>query len=609
MGTPSNFPFDPLVNPTWVNIKAAAVPGHVGNTYAAILDTLKFDSNVVIKPLEIPAQIGALWSNVVDDFMEVAWPAIVQILVGTGAPTFIGLADTPGPSGTGPPDYKDFELFLLRVNAAGTGLEYAVTIPHTQVLDGTTDGDGTKRFFVASDITDLIETREPAETGVLTWTAPGMTAISATTVRFFVPLTAVRIDRTGLTVTNRTDMSLASQTDVIVGTPGTRAASFYTLDDTGAIKEYTSPPSAATLDAEAFLGVALHDGSVISSAFPAPIVTGDLGKLIRDEIATTGNVKVSAGGVVDEKSTLFSILRSTDLFGPGLNFVNDIVNQNILNIPEEDPVVFDVVFADGTVHLSDVSTLPKLFESTPGVASTYTGGKRTSISRYILLPDGEVYVQLGNVEYNNFSAAVDALTKDLLDNPLPPVARAIGVLLAVVIIERDQTDWTLDRAEIIVLGGGQVGGGGSSATPALGDLTDVVISAVAEGEGIFYDGVADYVNKSIPNQYVFQFEGNVAPATNVALPLHIVASKFVPSRVHLEVKTAPSTVALEVDVLSSGTTIFPGAVAKIVTSAFTGTETPNTTALLANTPWTLNIDAGDATWQDLTVTIEGHIVP
>ncbi len=608
MGTPSNFPFDPNANPTWVAVKEAAVPGHVGNTYAAIVDTLKFDSTVTIKPLQIPAQIGALWSNLVDDFMEVAWPAVVQVLTGSGAPTFIGLADTPGVSGTGPPDYKDFELFLLRVNAAGTGIEYGSTIPHTQVLDGTTDGDPSKRFLVANDITEQMETREPAETGVLTWTAPGMSVPTATEVRFHVPLTGVRIDRTGLTVTNRTDMSLAVQTDITVLNIATRAATFFTLDDAGVIQQYTGVPSLLTLDQEAFLGIGLHDGASVVEVIPAPTVTGDALKLLRDEISATGSIKVAAGGDVDEKSVFESILNPTTMFGAGINFVTDPVSPNLLAIPLEDPATFDVVFADGTVHLSNQTVLPKLFESAPGVASTYTGGKRCSVNRYILLVNGEIYVQLGDTEYNNYADGVDAITRDLLDNPLPPVAGAIGVLLAVSIIERDIGDWTLDRAAILpVFGGG--GGTSGSATPALGDLTDVTLTAPIEGDGIFFDGASAWENKRIPNQYVFQFEGNVAPGVDIALPLHIVATKFLPSRVHLEVKTAPSTVALEVDVKTSGTSIFPGAVATILTSQFTGTETPSTPLLLANAPWTVNIDAGDATWQDLTVTVEGHIVP
>jgi hypothetical protein len=544
--------------------------------------------------LEVPAQIGAVWSNTVDTFMRVAWPAIVQVLTGGSGVTFLSLTDVDEASYTG--HSGDFVV----VNTVPDGLEFAATRTPDRILDSVTDGDPSKRWLIDDDITDSVETREPIHTGIITWGAPGMSVFSATQVRFEAG-TGVRITKTGLS-TARTDITWIQQ-DVTVLNIGTRGGTFFTVDTAGTVQQYVSEPSRAVLDTEAFLGVAIHDGASVDRVIPAPTIAGDFAQLLLDEIEATGSIKLNAGGDVDEKSVFQCIFGQSDVFTPGINFTS-ASSPNVVSYIAQDPGVFDAVFQDGQVDVADTSTYVKSWESAPGVL-TALGGNDAVIHKIVLLADGTHQVQYGNVLYNNFATAKDGLLNDLVENPLNPLANAIGILLAVAIIGNLVSDWAADNAEIILIGGGG-GGGGVSATPALGDLTDVTLSTPVEGSFINFDGVSDWVDGRLPAQYIFTFDGNVAPATDVGPRLFVFAQKFFPTNIRIDVKTAPTVTALDVDVNLNGSTVFPGAVPQIGIGNFTGSATPNTTAFVNGDSITIDIDAGDSSWQDLTVHIQGH---
>lgn len=594
MATVSDFPFDPIANPTWNDVLTSVVSGFPGQTYSPVLDTLKFDSSITIQPLETPAQIGAVWSNSVDTFMRVAWPAIVQILTGVGGVAFLDLTDVDEAT------YAGHEGDFVVVNVVPDGLEFAITRTPDRILDGVTDGDGTKRWLIDADITDSVETREPTPTGILTWGTPGMSVFSATTVRFQAG-TGVKITKTGLT-TDRADITWILQ-DIVVASIGTRGGTFFTVNAAGTVQQYTSEPSRAVLDAEPFLGIAIHDGIAIDRVIPAPTIAADMAQLLFDEISATGTVKLTAGGDVDEKSTFQSVFGQSDVFVPGINFTV-ASSPNVKSYIAQDPGVFDAVFQDGQVDVADTSTYIKSYESAPGVLTALTGNDAV-IHKIILLADGTHQVQYGNVLYNNFAAAKDGLLNDLVENPLNPLANAIGILLAVAVMGNLVSDWTLDNAEIILIGGGG-GGGTGAATPALGDLTDVTLTTPVEGSSINFDGTSDWVDGRAPAQFIFQFDGNVSPATDVANRAIIFAEKFFPIEVRIDVKTAPTTTALDVDVNINGSTVFPGAVPQIGIGLFTATSATNAAALVNGDSITIDIDGGDSVWEDLTVHLRGH---
>lgn len=593
MATVSDFPFDPVANPTWNDVLTSIVTGFTPQTYASVLDTLKFDSSITIQPLEIPAQIGAAWSNTVDTFIRVAWPAIVQILTDGSSVTFLSLTDVDEGSYAG--HTGDFVV----VNSTPDGLEFMVTRTPDRILDSVTDGDPSKRWLIDDDITDNVETREPTPTGILTWTSPGMVLFDASTITFKAG-TGVQISKTGLS-TSRTDITWIEQ-NIVVGTIGTRAGTWFTVDTGGTVQQYTSTPSRSVLDSEAFLGVVIHDGAVLDRVIPAPRISADMAQLLFDEISATGAVKLNAGGDVDEKSVFQCIFGIADVFATGINFT-DAASPNVASYIAQDPGVFDAVFQDGQVDVADTSTYIKSYESAPGVLTALSGNDAV-IHKIVLLADGTHQVQYGNVLYNNFSEAKNELLSDLVENPLNPVADAIGILLAVAIIGNLVSDWTTDNAEIILIGGTR--GGGATATPALGDLTDVTLSTPVEGSFINFDGTSDWVDGRLPAQYIFTFDGNVAAATDVGPRLFVFAQKFFPTNVRIDVKTAPTSTALDVDVNLNGSTIFPGAVPQIGIGNFTDSVTPNTTAFVNGDSITIDIDAGDTSWQDLTVHIQGH---
>jgi hypothetical protein len=600
MATPTDFPFDPIANPTWNAVLASTTTGFPGQTYSPVLDTQKVDSSVVIDPLLIPAQIGAVWSNTVDTFMRVAWPAIVQVLTGSGGNTFLGLTDVDES------DYVGKDGYLVRVNGTPDGLEFTPTIPASQVLDGVTDGDGTKRFFTDDELEATVETREPIITGLLTWGSPGMSKFDNTTVTFEAG-TGVQITKSGLTAT-RTDVTWALQNVVVAGI-GTRATTWFTVNTAGTVQQYTAAPPRPVLDNEIFLGVALHDVGIIDRVIPAPTVSADLGQLLYDEISATGVVKITAGGEIDERVSFTCIQRATDMMVPGINFVNDALVPNVVSYAEVDPAPFERVYQDGTIEASPVFAFDIVnYESAPGVLSALTG-KQASIQKIVLLADGSMQVQYGNVAYSNFATAKDAIYRDLLENPLNPTAQFIGNLVAVAVAQGSAPDWTLNQAEIIQVGGAVSGGGGGGATPALGDLTDVVIGSPTEGQVISYDGTSLYNNNSLPAQFIFTFDGNVAPATDVGPRAFVYADKFFPLNVRIDVKTAPTTTGVQVDVLKNGTTIFSGGGPTIGVGNFTASKVPLTAEFVAGDEIRINIDAGDTSWQDLSVSLQGNPIP
>ena len=143
----------------------------------------------------------------------------------------------------------------------------------------------------------------------------------------------------------------------------------------------------------------------------------------------------------------------------------------------------------------------------------------------------------------------------------------------------------------------------------LNDLGDVTITSAAEGQVLSYDGASKWENKREKAQFIFTFEGNVAPATDVGPRTFVFTPKFFPLNVRIDVKTAPTTTGLQVDVLKNGTTIFSGGGPTIATSAFTASKVPLTPAFVTGDEIRINIDAGDAVWEDLTVSLQGDPIP
>lgn len=600
MATVSDFPFDPNVNPTWGDILDSTVSGFPGQTYTPVLDTGKVDSSIVINPLLVPQQIGAVWSNTVDTFMRVSWPAIVSVLVGGGGggSTFLGLDDVDEAT------YSGKAGQLVRVNAIPDGLEFTANIPASQVLDGVTNGDGTKRFLTDSELEGTVETREPVETGVLTWGAPGLSVFDTDEITIEAG-TGIQVTRTGLSAV-RTDVTWTMQ-NLVINTISSRKGTWITVDNTGTPQQYTVEPAASVFDSEIFLGLVIHDGAVLGGVIPAPIVAADLGKLTRDAISAGGVLRVTGGGDVGEKSVFQSTRSLTNLFAPGINFVNDADNPNVSTAGAEDPVVFNLVFQDGTESVGDTSTFTKSYESSPGVL-TALSGQQAVIHKIILLADGTDEVQYGNVVYSNFSAAKSSITDDLLSNPLNPLASALGVLLGVAVISNPASDWTVNSAEIVQFSGGGSGGGGGTVTPAFGDLTDVTFNSPSEGDVAYFDGTDTWVNGPPKAQFLFTFDGNVPPGVDVGPRAFVFADKFLPLNVRLDVKTAPTTTGVQVDVLKNGTTIFSGGAPVIGVGNFTVSKVPLTAAFVSGDEIRIDIDAGDVNWEDLTVSLQGSTV-
>lgn len=408
------------------------------------------------------------------------------------------------------------------------------------------------------------------------------------------------------------------QTDIVVAGIA-NIASFYVIQDagftgTGTAVELSSLPSAATLRANSwlFLGTSIHLGGVVVGVFSAPDLHDDQGFLLEALLELLGGVARKSGNMVEIPASLTMQTETTVLFGQSLNFHTDPLDPHDITLAASPGVVtFTTIDGAGSVFNTGVSIFPKTWNNLG--AETALTGNRAAVHQVAVLPDGDILVQLGTTNYNNYQSAVEAIGLEQLVNPLWVVADVLGGTYGVCVISNGATVWADGLAHLIPLneGGGTSGGGvtellGLSDTPNTFVTFDSQVLVVNNAE----DGTRfGKIRAQLPIPVVGNIDASLGAVLDVAMPVHINGFRFIADNVHLEVKTAPTGIDLEVDVRIAGSSVFGVPLPKILTSATVGQLAPVTTDHFQGDRIRVDINDGDATWLDMTVTLEGWIEP
>ncbi len=408
------------------------------------------------------------------------------------------------------------------------------------------------------------------------------------------------------------------QTDIVVAGIA-NLASFYVIEDvgftgTGAAIELSSFPSAATLRANSwlFLGTSIHLGGVVIGVFDSPDLHDDQGFLLQSFLDLLGGTQRKSGNMVEIPASFTMQTETTVLFGQGINFHTDPLNPHDLTLAASPgAVTFTTIDGDGAVFNTGVSAFPKTWDNL-GVETALTG-KRAAVHQVAVLPDGDILVQLGTTNYKDYQEAVQAIGLEQLVNPLWIVADALGGTYGVCVIAADATVWADGFAHLLPLAeGGSSSGGGVTALLGLSDTPNTFIGG--DSQVLVVNNAEDgtrfgKIRAQLPIPVVGNVDASLGAVLDVAMPLHINGFRFIADNVHLEVKTAPTGIDLEVDLRIAGSSIFGGTLPKILTSATVGQLAPVTVDHFQGDRVRVDINDGDATWLDLTVTLEGWIEP
>ncbi len=397
-------------------------------------------------------------------------------------------------------------------------------------------------------------------------------------------------------------------------------ASYYVIQDagftgTGVPIELSSLPSAATLRANSwiFLGMSIHSGSTVVAKFDAPSLYNDQGFLLEAIVELIGGTRRKSGNMVEIGSTLTMQTEETVLFSKGGNFHTDPLDPHDITIAASPgAVTFNVIDGAGVVLQGSVSSHLKQWNNA-GVLTALTG-KTAVVHQVAVLPSGDIEVQAGITAYKDYQTAVASVGIEKALNPLWVVADVLGGTYGVAILAADATIWEDSKAHLFAE---QDSGGGSSVggvTDLLGlaDTPDTYIGADSQvlvvnnaEDGTRFGKIRTQIMIAVPEN----FDASSSAQPDVALPAHINAFRFIIDNVHCEVKTAPTTIALQVDVTIAGATIFAGPLPTIATSATVGQLAPTITDHFQGDRIRVDIAAGDAVWNGLTVTLEGWSEP
>ena len=511
---------------------------------------------------------------------------LAQLLSGVGGATWTSLSDTPG------------------------------TIQADQVVFG--NAAGLQLAFRGPTFAN-IKASEPVVTGVINPGDLELSVFSPTQVQVASGLLGIADRVTSLNV-KEFQSNLAAPLQVTPVGIGSRA-SFWTASDAGktglvTIKEYSAHPTVADLRTESLLGVSLHSGSVVLDVVNTPDIYRDQGQAVNDlwRPVDADGLPVQAGtGVASEIDATLRISTTNMVLesrGIGFHGSSGVDPNHSAPIVGQNPFSFATIQGDGTVFNTGVLDFPKTWND--GGVETALTGNRAVVHQVAWLADGEGIVQLGTTNYQNYDAAISAITQERITNPLWDIAREFGASIGIVVISNNATTtWADGIAHLFPMQGGQVTVGGVTNYLALTDTPNDRAGRVGQVPSINATEDADVYGK-IRAKYDFGFPGNLAgaPLVNIALPTTINAFKFHIDNVKLKVKTAESVTPVIIDVNLAGTTIFPGAKPTLDTGIFESDQAVSPDAIAAKgIALTVDLDNGGTVWRDLTVAVEGWIEP
>ncbi len=214
------------------------------------------------------------------------------------------------------------------------------------------------------------------------------------------------------------------------------------------------------------LAFVYYRAGAISQIASGHLSLNEIGNTLHDLIYFLPITDRTTGLGLDGQSSALSLYAAAgELLSPGISHQNatspnifplDAIGSSIIAAP------FDVLFADGSVYLSNQTIVPEFYESAPNVA-TAIGGNDAVIHYCYRALDNTLLLQLGSKVYTNGQAARDSLGIDL--NAYVKFIGSNTVLLtSQVYVSNGSPNFSNSTSAGVVniTGAGGGGGGGSS---------------------------------------------------------------------------------------------------------------------------------------------------
>lgn len=324
---------------------------------------------------------------------------------------------------------------------------------------------------MSDEILDQTRFRETIITGVLESTA--MTGVSGTQIK--VPAgKGVIVDST-TNLLNITRNNLVWQENLTFAITFTNAigVQYIFIDSTGAIQQQSTLLTPSQKRTNILLGGVFYQSGVITEVVNFPQMAQSIGTVNLNMIDFLPDSMKLQGAIVTPTTldTLTAFIGAGSLFQNGINHYTDPESADESPFASignaTTPATYTVVLSDDTPDSTGTSVFPKERD----IAGTPTAltGKRATI-HYLFVFGSNLFLQMGQTEYNDAVAAFAAATADFFAMDF-----IIGVesatLLAQVIIGNDATDFS-DSTKAQILNnrggsGGSSGGGGSTFSDAV----------------------------------------------------------------------------------------------------------------------------------------------
>jgi hypothetical protein len=272
-----------------------------------------------------------------------------------------------------------------------------------------------------------------------------------------------------------------------INMPDSIGLTVITVDSTGTVNQQPSPITATERRNNVQLAFVYYKDGAIEGIIQAGILSNEVGNTLYDWIAFTDPTdRVDGMGIGEVTGQLEIWGNSGSLLSPGANITGSITNPNVFDFTAiGSPTVaepFDVLFADGSTHLTAQTTVPTLYESAPGVATALIG--QQAVIHYVYRTFGNnLLLQLGNINYASGKDARDSLENDRTTF-IPFVGATTTLLSAQVYTDRTAADFSDNtKAGIVSLIGDGAGASGGVLVNTILGLTDILESTYVSNKG------------------------------------------------------------------------------------------------------------------------------
>jgi len=266
--------------------------------------------------------------------------------------------------------------------------------------------------------------------------------------------------------------------NILVDMPDTRGVQVFYLDSAGTVHQKADKLSDSEQRSFIQVGFVYYASGAITEIQTIQVLSNDVSHLLYDYVGYMDAGSRTKGLTVKSVTSAMSLwIESGSLFGPGINAQVDVKTPNVRQFIQlgdaSTPILFDVLFEDGSVYLADQTVIPEFAETSPGVDNPLSGNNAT-IHYLFRLPGSKYALQLGQTEYASGAIARDAVAADrALFRPF--VGSQITILSAQIYLDNNAPDFSNPaRAGIVDLIGGIGNSGGSVVVNEYIQLTDVI---------------------------------------------------------------------------------------------------------------------------------------